>query len=84
MHCSDKTRDLLIERLEDEYDEYLERLINVNESTDPILPMGAVSPGDEDYPFFRDGNGNEIEVKKGRNGEPNKKGAPELLFYWGD
>jgi DNA processing protein len=49
---------------------------------------GLVSQADEDYPFLIDSNGNEIEIsiiKSGENyGKPNKKGAPEFLFYRGD
>jgi predicted Rossmann fold nucleotide-binding protein DprA/Smf involved in DNA uptake len=49
---------------------------------------GIVSQSDDDYPYLIDGNGANIEigyVKKGKNeGQPNKKGAPEFLFYRGD
>lgn len=49
---------------------------------------GLVSQEDDDYPYLVDGAGNDIEigyVKKGKNeGQPNKKGAPEFLFYRGD
>jgi DNA processing protein len=49
---------------------------------------GLVSQADEDYPFLIDGSGNEIGIsiiKSGENyGKPNKKGAPEFLFYRGD
>jgi DNA processing protein len=49
---------------------------------------GLVSQVDEDYPYLIDGEGADIEigiVKIGENkGKPNKKGAPEFLFYRGD
>ncbi|MDE5770103.1 MAG: DNA-protecting protein DprA [Ruminococcus sp.] len=83
MRCSDKTLKLLAEK-SGESVEYWERLFEANDLSDNfIAPMGAVSTGDADYPFFLDGNGNEIEVKRDRKNKPNKKGAPELLLYWG-
>ncbi len=84
MRCSYKTLMLLAER-SGESAEYWERQFEANNSSDSfIAPMGAVSPGDEDYPFFLDGNGKKIEIKRNRDNIPNKKGAPELLLYWGD
>lgn len=84
MRCSYETLMLLAER-SGESTEYWERQFDANNSSDNfIAPMGAVSPCDEDYPFFLDGNGKKIEIKKDRDNNPNKKGAPELLLYWGD
>lgn len=75
---------LLAERSEKSA-EYWERQFEANNSSDNfIAPMGAVSLCDKDYPFFLDGNGKKIEIKRGRDNIPNKKGAPELLLYWGD
>lgn len=51
---------------------------------------GMVSPGDDDYPFLIDGNGNPIElgftVKRDeeKTTVPNRRGAPHLLLYRGD
>lgn len=84
MCCSYETLMLLAER-SGESAEYWERQFDANNSSDNfIAPMGAVSTCDEDYPFFLDGTGKKIEVKRDRDNTPNKKGAPELLLYWGD
>ena len=84
MRCSYETLMLLAER-SGKSAEYWERQFEANNSSDNfIAPMGAVSPCDEDYPFFLDGNGKKIEIKRGKDNKPNKKGAPELLLYWGD
>lgn len=84
MSCSYETLMLLAERSGDPA-EYWERQFEANNSSDNfIAPMGAVSPCDEDYPFFLDGSGGKIQIKRGRDNKPNKKGAPELLLYWGD
>lgn len=84
MRCSNETLMLLAER-SGASAEYWERQFEANNASDNfIAPMGAVSPCDEDYPFFLDGNGRKIAIKTGRDNKPNKKGAPELLLYWGD
>jgi DNA processing protein len=49
---------------------------------------GLVSRADDDYPYLVAGDGKCIDIgfaKRGKNeGQPNKKGAPEFLFYRGD
>lgn len=51
---------------------------------------GLVSPGDKNYPFLVDKNGNEIKPEyttkrdEYKTQVPNRRGAPHFLFYRGD
>lgn len=83
MNCTTDTLRLFVERHGHDI-EYWEHEFRRGEDDG----RGLVSRSDDDFPYLVDVSGASIEigyVKKGKNeGQPNKKGAPEFLFYRGD
>jgi DNA processing protein len=83
MNCTTDTLRLFAKRYGKDI-EYWENEFHRGEDDD----WGIVSQSDDDYPYLVDGDGANIEIglfKKGKNeGQPNKKGAPEFLFYRGN
>ena len=83
MNCTTNTLKLFVKRHGHDV-EYWEHEFHRGEDDG----WGLVSPEDDDYPYLIDGDGKDVEIgyfKKGKNeGQPNKKGAPEFLFYRGD